>query len=213
MWDIYIYIHTFLFLRIPLSFSFFSCNWHSLFRNGGRGTTGRRRDVGSGAAAAGGGAAAAVRSHTCDAQPRRALHPVQYLRQRVRGHLQIQTPNPANRERRIRHRLVTGNPRLFLPVLRSSCDEFIFYFVFVFFFFVFLGSSAVNSETSEHVAVKKIANAFDNKIDAKRTLREIKLLRHMDHENVGAFISFFLLFFVLLLYEFICFRLSEYVGL
>ncbi|KAK9200647.1 hypothetical protein WN944_015845 [Citrus x changshan-huyou] len=43
--------------------------------------------------------------------------------------------------------------------------------------------SALNSETNEHVAIKKIANAFDNKIDAKRTLREIKLLRHMDHEN------------------------------
>ncbi|RCV20604.1 hypothetical protein SETIT_4G069900v2 [Setaria italica] len=37
--------------------------------------------------------------------------------------------------------------------------------------------------TGEQVAIKKIANAFDNKIDAKRTLREIKLLRHMDHEN------------------------------
>nr|QGT52224.1 mitogen-activated protein kinase 18 [Pyrus x bretschneideri] len=46
--------------------------------------------------------------------------------------------------------------------------------------------SALNSETNEHVAVKKIANAFDNRIDAKRTLREIKLLRHMDHENVVA---------------------------
>lgn len=34
------------------------------------------------------------------------------------------------------------------------------------------------------VAVKKIANAFDNYMDAKRTLREIKLLRHLDHENV-----------------------------
>ncbi|CAN1253577.1 Mitogen-activated protein kinase homolog NTF4 [Linum perenne] len=44
--------------------------------------------------------------------------------------------------------------------------------------------SALNSETAEHVAIKKIANAFDNKIDAKRTLREIKLLRHMDHENL-----------------------------
>uniref|UniRef100_A0A6N2KM36 mitogen-activated protein kinase n=1 Tax=Salix viminalis TaxID=40686 RepID=A0A6N2KM36_SALVM len=49
-----------------------------------------------------------------------------------------------------------------------------------------MASSALNSETSEHVAIKKIANAFDNKIDAKRTLREIKLLRHMDHENVVA---------------------------
>jgi len=42
----------------------------------------------------------------------------------------------------------------------------------------------VNSQTREEVAIKKIGNAFDNRIDAKRTLREIKLLRHMDHENV-----------------------------
>jgi serine/threonine protein kinase len=47
-------------------------------------------------------------------------------------------------------------------------------------------SSALNSETGEQVAIKKIANAFDNKIDAKRTLREIKLLRHMDQENVSS---------------------------
>lgn len=45
-------------------------------------------------------------------------------------------------------------------------------------------SAAVNAETREEVAIKKIGNAFDNRIDAKRTLREIKLLRHMDHENV-----------------------------
>ncbi|KAF7137624.1 hypothetical protein RHSIM_Rhsim07G0011800 [Rhododendron simsii] len=46
--------------------------------------------------------------------------------------------------------------------------------------------AAMNSETREEVAIKKIGNAFDNRIDAKRTLREIKLLRHMDHENVIA---------------------------
>ncbi|ESR37913.1 hypothetical protein CICLE_v10028667mg [Citrus x clementina] len=34
--------------------------------------------------------------------------------------------------------------------------------------------------------MKKIANAFDNHMDAKRTLREIKLLQHLDHENVIA---------------------------
>ncbi|WMV30883.1 hypothetical protein MTR67_024268 [Solanum verrucosum] len=45
--------------------------------------------------------------------------------------------------------------------------------------------AAVNSETREEVAIKKIGNAFDNVIDAKRTLREIKLLSHMDHENAG----------------------------
>ncbi|CAA7403747.1 unnamed protein product [Spirodela intermedia] len=44
--------------------------------------------------------------------------------------------------------------------------------------------AAINSETREEVAIKKIGNAFDNRIDAKRTLREIKLLLHMDHENV-----------------------------
>nr|KJB20602.1 hypothetical protein B456_003G155700 [Gossypium raimondii] len=43
--------------------------------------------------------------------------------------------------------------------------------------------AAVNSQTREEVAIKKIGNAFDNRIDAKRTLREIKLLCHMDHEN------------------------------
>lgn len=43
----------------------------------------------------------------------------------------------------------------------------------------------MNSETREEVAIKKIGNAFDNVIDAKRTLREIKLLSHMDHENVS----------------------------
>lgn len=51
-------------------------------------------------------------------------------------------------------------------------------------FFLISFSAAVNAETREEVAIKKIGNAFDNRIDAKRTLREIKLLRHMDHENV-----------------------------
>lgn len=50
----------------------------------------------------------------------------------------------------------------------------------------FLCSALKDSDTGEEVAVKKIGNAFDNRIDAKRTLREIKLLRHMDHENVLA---------------------------
>ncbi|ESQ44109.1 hypothetical protein EUTSA_v10006460mg [Eutrema salsugineum] len=44
--------------------------------------------------------------------------------------------------------------------------------------------SAMNSETNEKVAIKKIVYAFDNIVDAKRTLREIKLLRHFNHENI-----------------------------
>ncbi|CAM8960826.1 unnamed protein product [Rhodiola kirilowii] len=46
--------------------------------------------------------------------------------------------------------------------------------------------AVVDSETSEEVAIKKISNVFGNIIDAKRTLREIKILRHLDHENVIA---------------------------
>ncbi|KAL5557385.1 hypothetical protein UlMin_039621 [Ulmus minor] len=46
--------------------------------------------------------------------------------------------------------------------------------------------SSVNRETNEKVAIKKINNVFDNAIDALRTLRELKLLRHIRHENVIA---------------------------
>lgn len=54
-------------------------------------------------------------------------------------------------------------------------------------------SAAVNSETREEVAIKKIGSAFDNRIDAKRTLREIKLLQLMDHENVITFLTLMIL--------------------
>lgn len=46
--------------------------------------------------------------------------------------------------------------------------------------------SSINKETNEKVAIKKIKNAFENRIDALRTLRELKLLRHLRHENVIA---------------------------
>lgn len=44
--------------------------------------------------------------------------------------------------------------------------------------------SAQNMETEEHVAIKKITKTFANVIESKRTLREIKLLRHFNHENI-----------------------------
>ncbi|CAH8274134.1 unnamed protein product [Arabidopsis lyrata] len=46
--------------------------------------------------------------------------------------------------------------------------------------------SSINRETNERVAIKKIHNVFENRIDALRTLRELKLLRHVRHENVIA---------------------------
>ncbi len=45
-------------------------------------------------------------------------------------------------------------------------------------------SSAIDKTTGRQVAIKKIPNAFDDLIDAKRILREIKLLRHFNHDNV-----------------------------
>jgi serine/threonine protein kinase len=44
--------------------------------------------------------------------------------------------------------------------------------------------SALDRETNKKVAIKKITNAFENIIDAKRTLRELVLLRCLKHENV-----------------------------
>lgn len=44
--------------------------------------------------------------------------------------------------------------------------------------------AAKDLRTGEKVAIKKIAKAFDHLTDGKRTLRELKLLRHFEHENV-----------------------------
>jgi len=44
--------------------------------------------------------------------------------------------------------------------------------------------SANDEKANDKVAIKKVPRAFDDLIDAKRILREIKLLRHFDHENV-----------------------------
>jgi len=45
-------------------------------------------------------------------------------------------------------------------------------------------ASFKNAKTGEKIAVKKITNAFDDLIDGKRILREVKLLRHFDHDNI-----------------------------
>jgi mitogen-activated protein kinase 1/3 len=44
--------------------------------------------------------------------------------------------------------------------------------------------SSVDQETNEKVAIKKINNVFSNRKEALRMLRELKLLRHISHENV-----------------------------
>lgn len=38
----------------------------------------------------------------------------------------------------------------------------------------------------QQVAIKKIPNAFDVVMNAKRTLRELKILKHFKHDNIIA---------------------------
>ena len=51
--------------------------------------------------------------------------------------------------------------------------------------FRFLSSSACHDSVSnKKVAIKKVHKAFQDERDAKMLLREIKLLRHLSHENI-----------------------------
>ena len=44
--------------------------------------------------------------------------------------------------------------------------------------------SANDRTLNQKVAIKKVPKAFEDLIDAKRIVREIKLLKFFDHENV-----------------------------
>jgi mitogen-activated protein kinase 1/3 len=44
--------------------------------------------------------------------------------------------------------------------------------------------AAKDSVTKEEVAIKKIETAFSNLVDSKRVLREIKILKFFEHENI-----------------------------
>jgi len=45
-------------------------------------------------------------------------------------------------------------------------------------------AEATDERTGEIVAVKKIRQAFEHTVECRRTLREIRLLRHFEHENI-----------------------------
>ncbi len=49
--------------------------------------------------------------------------------------------------------------------------------------------SALDHKTKTKVAIKKVPKAFEDLIDAKRIVREIKLLKFFDHENVIALVD------------------------
>ena len=44
--------------------------------------------------------------------------------------------------------------------------------------------SSVDSRNNEKVAIKKITSIFDQLTLAKRTYREIKILKHFKHDNI-----------------------------
>lgn len=51
--------------------------------------------------------------------------------------------------------------------------------------YILYSSSAVDTTTGQKVAIKKLARPFQSAVHAKRTYRELRMLKHMNHENVG----------------------------
>ena len=49
--------------------------------------------------------------------------------------------------------------------------------------------SALDAKANQNVAIKMVPKAFSDEIDAKRILREIKLLKHFRHENIVSLID------------------------
>lgn len=52
-------------------------------------------------------------------------------------------------------------------------------YIYIFF------SSALDTKTGQKVAIKKLARPFQSAVHAKRTYRELRMLKHMNHENVS----------------------------
>lgn len=55
--------------------------------------------------------------------------------------------------------------------------------------------AAIDKSTGEHVALKKISGVFEDITDAKRILREIRLMQALQHENVRESAFFFVISF------------------
>eukprot|EP00470_Lotharella_oceanica_P004094 CAMPEP_0170168930 /NCGR_PEP_ID=MMETSP0040_2-20121228/1887_1 /TAXON_ID=641309 /ORGANISM="Lotharella oceanica, Strain CCMP622" /LENGTH=407 /DNA_ID=CAMNT_0010407387 /DNA_START=71 /DNA_END=1294 /DNA_ORIENTATION=- len=52
--------------------------------------------------------------------------------------------------------------------------------------------SALDTKTGRKVAIKRVDRLLDDETDAKRILREIKILRHLRHANIVKLVDFFL---------------------
>ena len=51
-------------------------------------------------------------------------------------------------------------------------------------YFLLISSSAVDTVNNIKVAIKKLNRPFQTATHAKRTFRELRLLKHMNHENI-----------------------------
>ena len=50
---------------------------------------------------------------------------------------------------------------------------------------------ALDTETNQRVAIKKLSQIFATSLLAKRAYREIKLLRHVNHDNIIRLLDIF----------------------
>ena len=50
----------------------------------------------------------------------------------------------------------------------------------------------LDCDTSERVAIKRLTKVLDDLVDAKRVLREIYILRHLNHENLISLLNVFM---------------------
>ena len=75
--------------------------------------------------------------------------------------------------------------------------------------------SAQNNQTNEYVAIKKIANLFNNPIETKRAIREVQLLRKLRHENILGLTDLMMndvkSFYIYLYHFFFCFNIIQNV--
>lgn len=72
-------------------------------------------------------------------------------------------------------------------VMKSVINDEISAYMPVHFFS--FNSSAYDMKAGLKVAVKKLSRPFQSIIHAKRTYRELRLLKHMKHENVSQSVS------------------------
>lgn len=94
-------------------------------------------------------------------------------------------------------RTETKRSAVSLVGLLTSCTMYLDIFFFlerlyvliyfnIFFLSVSISSSSYDVKTCLKVAVKKLSRPFQSIIHAKRTYRELRLLKHMKHENVSS---------------------------